>query len=230
MAMRFTSPSLLKKLRQEKNMTQTEMGQRIGVTKAAISAYELGKTIPSETVLAKLAHVFDLSSDELWQRLTAVPLLATMPAPVTALRRGCRAFPLLEASQQALFALSLTPGAVSEVLSSQVEVSNVPLTTDFANSLVVEMPDEAMNPTLRAGSHLLATPVASAEWPYMPSGVYCLVYRTTFIVRRIKDNDLIDKKRLLLYADSTAGGMHPVRSDDLRAIWRVRWVVYAPVS
>lgn len=92
------------------------------------------------------------------------------------------------------------------------------------------MPDEAMSPTLRAGSHLLATPVASVEWPYMPSGVYCLVYRTTFIVRRIKDNDLVEKKRLLLYADSAAGGMHPVRSDDLRAVWRVRWVVYAPVS
>jgi repressor LexA len=228
--MRLASPSLLKTLRQAKRLTQTEMGQRIGVTKAAVSAYELGKTIPSGAVLAGLAHEFAMSSDELWRRLTTTSQSAPAATPEAMVRRGCRTIPLLEASQQPHFALSFTPGTVSQALSSQVEVCNVPLTADFVDALVVEMPDEAMSPTLRAGSYLLATPVASVEWPYIPSGVYCLVYRTTFIVRRIKDNDLVDKKRLLLYADSTAGGTHPVRSDDLRAIWRIRWIVYAPVS
>jgi transcriptional regulator with XRE-family HTH domain len=215
MAMRYVSPTLLKKLRQEKNLTQSQLGQQIGVTKAAVSAYELGKSTPSEAVLSKLAQLFDSSIANLSQ-LLRTPAPPAPPAPVPQ-SGACRAVPLLGAAQQALFGLSFAAGLDQSPLGASMEVPGVPLTPDFANPLVVELPDEAMSPTLRAGTRLLATPVARDEWPYMPSGLYCLVYRSTFIVRRVKD-------------DSSAGGMHPVRAEDLRAVWRVRWVVYAPVN
>ena len=55
----------LKKLRLAKNLTQTELAERVGMTKATISAYENGTRLPSYDVLIKLAHQFKVTTDNL---------------------------------------------------------------------------------------------------------------------------------------------------------------------
>ena len=55
----------LRNLRLEAGMTQAELAQRLDITKAVISYYELHERCPSTEVLIKLASIFHISTDYL---------------------------------------------------------------------------------------------------------------------------------------------------------------------
>ncbi len=55
----------IKELRQSAGMTQQQLAERIWVSKAAISNYELYDRNPSPEILIKLAKVFHVSTDYL---------------------------------------------------------------------------------------------------------------------------------------------------------------------
>lgn len=55
----------LKALRQEAGLTQEQLAERVWVSKAAISNYELYERSPSPEILVKLANVFHVSVDYL---------------------------------------------------------------------------------------------------------------------------------------------------------------------
>lgn len=57
-----------KKVRTERNLTQRQTAEGIGVTEQAYQRYEYGKVIPSATVLISLADFFDVSLDYLCGR------------------------------------------------------------------------------------------------------------------------------------------------------------------
>lgn len=64
----------LKQLRKEKNLTQTELGNKINVTKVSISGYESGNRSPDTDTLQRLADFFEVSTDYLLGR-TDTPAL-----------------------------------------------------------------------------------------------------------------------------------------------------------
>ncbi|MBC9788585.1 helix-turn-helix domain-containing protein [Carnobacterium maltaromaticum] len=55
----------LKQLRTENKMTQTELGEKLNVTKASISGYENGTRNPDQESLVKIAEIFNVSTDYL---------------------------------------------------------------------------------------------------------------------------------------------------------------------
>lgn len=55
----------LRKLRNEKKITQQQLADRLGITKAMISAYENGIRLPSYDILVKIAAIFNVSTDYL---------------------------------------------------------------------------------------------------------------------------------------------------------------------
>ena len=55
----------LKALRIEKNLTQKQIADRIGLAISAVSSYESGTRYPSYDVLVKLARIFHVSTDYL---------------------------------------------------------------------------------------------------------------------------------------------------------------------
>ena len=55
----------LRNLRLAAGMTQAELAQRLNITKAVISYYELHERCPSPEVLIKLASIFHVSTDYL---------------------------------------------------------------------------------------------------------------------------------------------------------------------
>ena len=55
----------LKSLRLEKNLTQKQVADRIGLAISAVSSYESGSRYPSYDVLVKLARMFHVSTDYL---------------------------------------------------------------------------------------------------------------------------------------------------------------------
>lgn len=55
----------LKQLRQASGLTQKQLAERIWVSKAAVSNYELYDRCPTPEILIKLARVFHVSTDYL---------------------------------------------------------------------------------------------------------------------------------------------------------------------
>lgn len=57
--------NFIKELRKEKNMTQKELAEKIGLTDKAISKWERGLSFPDITMLGSLAEVFDVDVSEI---------------------------------------------------------------------------------------------------------------------------------------------------------------------
>ena len=55
----------LKTLRLQHNLTQAQLGQKLGLTKSVVSAYETSLRLPSYDVLIHLAKIFNVSTDYL---------------------------------------------------------------------------------------------------------------------------------------------------------------------
>lgn len=55
----------VKRLRESRDWSQAELARRAGVTKSAISTYELGIRTPSADVVCSLAKAFGVSADYL---------------------------------------------------------------------------------------------------------------------------------------------------------------------
>lgn len=55
----------VKRLRESREWSQAELARRAGVTKSAISTYELGIRTPSADVVCSLAKAFGVSADYL---------------------------------------------------------------------------------------------------------------------------------------------------------------------
>lgn len=55
----------VKKLRHEKDLTQQQLAELLGVAVSAISSYESGNRYPSYEVLISLARIFHVSTDYL---------------------------------------------------------------------------------------------------------------------------------------------------------------------
>lgn len=57
--------STIKRLRREKNITQEQLAEYLGITSRAISQWECDRTAPDISQLPALCHIFDVSSDVL---------------------------------------------------------------------------------------------------------------------------------------------------------------------
>ena len=58
----------LKVLRKRKGVSQQELADLLGVTRAAYSHYETGRRVPDAQSIKKLADYFDVSADEILER------------------------------------------------------------------------------------------------------------------------------------------------------------------
>lgn len=59
---------IIRKLRQEKGITQNELSNYLGLTPKMVSFYELGERFPPYDIINKLADYFDVSTDYLLGR------------------------------------------------------------------------------------------------------------------------------------------------------------------
>ena len=58
-------PQRLEELRREKKLTQEDVGEMLGFVDSTISQYETGKREPDYETLAKIANIFDVTTDYL---------------------------------------------------------------------------------------------------------------------------------------------------------------------
>ena len=58
----------LKALRNERHISQSELGNLLGVTKVSVCGYEKGTRIPSIDVFVKILDIFNVSADYMFGR------------------------------------------------------------------------------------------------------------------------------------------------------------------
>ena len=75
----------VKRLRQNKGITQEQLGEALGMSGQAVSKWENGSALPDITVLPKLVHSF-VKLTSLNQTLNSTTLLQTNPRRILWLR------------------------------------------------------------------------------------------------------------------------------------------------
>lgn len=55
----------IKLLRDQRGMTQTELAERLGITRSSVNAWEMGISVPSTQYIVELARLFKVSTDYL---------------------------------------------------------------------------------------------------------------------------------------------------------------------
>ncbi|MFI3249393.1 MAG: helix-turn-helix transcriptional regulator [Eubacteriales bacterium] len=55
----------IKQLREQSNMTQTQLAKRLSITRSSVNAWEMGISCPSTQYLVELAQLFSVSTDYL---------------------------------------------------------------------------------------------------------------------------------------------------------------------
>lgn len=55
----------IKNLRESAGLTQAQLAHKLGVTRAAVNAWEIGISAPSTALLIELSRLFGVSSDHL---------------------------------------------------------------------------------------------------------------------------------------------------------------------
>lgn len=105
-----------------------------------------------------------------------------------------------------------------------------PLVKNHKNPVVLEISGNSMSPQLAHGAKVLAIPVSENNWEYQSGGVYAVMYRDYFVVKRIRDNELLTRKYLTLHSDNPNGGNVTVPLQDIRGLWKIVAIVEAPVE
>jgi transcriptional regulator with XRE-family HTH domain len=59
---------IIKKLRKERDLTQKDLADKLGITRGAVGLYEQGKRSPDNEMLSMLADFFEVSTDYLLGR------------------------------------------------------------------------------------------------------------------------------------------------------------------
>ena len=62
----------IKELRNEKDLTQEELGRLINVTKVSICCYENGTRVPTLETIVALADIFEVSLDNIQEIANAI--------------------------------------------------------------------------------------------------------------------------------------------------------------
>lgn len=58
----------IRALREQANMTQSELSKKLGITRSSVNAWEMGISVPSTQYLLRLAEIFSVSTDYLLGR------------------------------------------------------------------------------------------------------------------------------------------------------------------
>ena len=55
----------IKFLREQMQLTQTDLSKKLGITRSSVNAWEMGISIPSTQYIVELANIFSVSTDYL---------------------------------------------------------------------------------------------------------------------------------------------------------------------
>ncbi len=188
-----------------------------------------GRAKPSyDTMMSLLACYPQISADYLIRGIMPVLNPADSNARIASADDDTVEVPFVPVRFYASFVESYADG----INTTDIEPFRVrkTITKGHRNSVVIEISGNSMSPQLAHGAKVLAVPVSESDWEYQSGGVFAVMYRDYFVVKRIRDNELITRKYLTLHSDNPNGGNVTVALQDIRGLWKIVTIVEAPVE
>ena len=241
---------MIKELRQQRGLTQSQLGGLLKLPYQSVQKWEKGKNKPTTEQLPQLAHILGVSIEHLISALNTKEVQAqeiteqgmwqftknnstkSHPSPTSNARvlppSQSVELPHVSALGRATFMKQFDPAAASFGLSETTPAPN-PTGEDLSGQLSIEITnDDSMAPNYHPGTKVRVKHVDRSEWPYLLNGVYAVAFANQFVVRRIHENDL-EKGHLTLHADNKAvAGPITIPVEQIHHIFRVLRIFDAP--
>ncbi|WP_460936243.1 LexA family transcriptional regulator [Spirosoma humi] len=188
-----------------------------------------GRAKPSyDTIMSLLACYPQISADYLIRGITPILNAPQANARIMPSDDDTIEVPFVPVKFYASFVETFSDGiSTNDIESFRVRK---PIMKGHKNGVVLEISGSSMSPQLTHGAKVLAIPVSENNWEYQSGGVYAVMYRDYFVVKRIRDNELLTRKYLTLHSDNPNGGNVTVPLQDIRALWKIVAIVEAPVE
>jgi transcriptional regulator with XRE-family HTH domain len=188
-----------------------------------------GRAKPSyDTIMSLLACYPQISADYLIRGIMPVLNPPENNAALVTPSDNTVEIPFVPVRFYASFVESYADGSNSAETETFLVRSSV--TKGHKRAVVIEISGNSMSPQLAHGAKVLAVPVSESDWEYQSGGVYAVMYRDYFVVKRIRDNELLTRKYLTLHSDNPNGGNVTVPLQDIRGLWKIVTIVEAPVE
>ena len=189
-----------------------------------------GRAKPSyDTIMSLLACYPQISADYLIRGI--MPVLKSPEANARLMNADDETIevPFVPVKFYASFVESYADGTSTPADTESFRVRRT-VTKGHKQAVVLEISGNSMSPQLAHGAKVLAVPVSENNWEYQSGGVYAVMYRDYFVVKRIRDNELLTRKYLMLHSDNPNGGNVTVPLQDIRGLWKIVSIVEAPVE
>jgi len=212
--------SRIKELRKQAKISQQELADIIGVSRAAISLFEIGTSKPSSETLAKLADALQVDMGYLLGRNQVLVAKASKHVIAASSNTLSVQLPFFSISERSL--LLESNGKVAEhintlLLSTGVEENAI----DYTSAIVLEVGEDNMEPLLHTGDKVIAWPIPESKWGQVYNQVCVVAFDETVTIKAVRENELLTRDILTLHAQNAVAGFLPVQRQQIKAIWRV---------
>ncbi|MCC3159478.1 LexA family transcriptional regulator [Hymenobacter sp. 15J16-1T3B] len=239
----------LTQLRLETGWSQRKISEKLKeaglkVSAASLSAYEADDSIQiKRPVLRKLAELYGTTVEFIETGRHPAPAMKALPedhpyGPLMSDKSNARFVALFD-KKEMVYYRRLEVGAragFSESFMSDYNYNELPLfpvirmVGDPDEGLVVDIDGDSMEPQLRSGMKVLVEELPNVDaWKDARPGVYIVIFKHHFVIKRIKHNTLRSTGKVLLESDNPEGGVEEVIIDDIHGMWRVIRGVDVPI-
>lgn len=218
----------IKEYRQLAGMNQAQLAEKVGITRAGISAIEKGKSGAKATTLAMIAQALGVKTEDLLSNdssltkasnkshnnnVQAVGFLADMVAvdlPFVSFR-----------ARASFIELGMGVQHPDNFETLRLYVNSEEDAARYTGALVFEVEGDSMEPLLRTGEKVIAWQVPEGKWEQVYNQVCVVAYDDTVTIKAVRENELFTRNLLTLYAQNPAAGFLPVQRQQIQSVWRV---------
>jgi len=220
---------IFKTLRKKTGLTQAQFGKKIGVSGAAVSEYENGKSRPDTDRLPQIAKALGITVDALLAGKspgsTETETGFFADGNIASVRPNIAEFyvrvPFMSARAQAGIPLMTYDNFTLNWIEETYPVF-LPIIAISERHLIIEIAGDSMEPEIKGGALVLAEAVQKNDIKYESGGVYAVLYASNrFVVKRIKTNSLNTNGTLRLWSDNDKYGHIDVHGEDILYMWKV---------
>lgn len=243
-----TQATRLLDLRRNAGLSQRDVAALIkkgglSLTDARISAYEKDDTIRIKMpILRRLADIYKTTPEYIETGKQPVSM-SVAPAehplgPLMSDKSNAR-FAAHFDKKEMVYYRRLETGAratFAESFMNDFDYKDLPLFPvirmigDPDEGLVVDIDGDSMEPQLRSGMKVLVEELPNVDyWREARPGVYVIIFKHHFVIKRIKHNTLRATGKVLLESDNPEGGVEEIILDDIHGMWRVIRGVDVPI-
>ncbi len=218
----------LKNIIEALNLTTYQIAKVLDENSSKFYNIMNGKTKPSYDTIFKLIEKYpEINPDYIFKGIEPILILAKKEGALID-DLAYEEVPYLPIKFQASFVENFGISLKTEdlgkysVLKSSLKNKKQPV--------VIEIQGNSMSPQLQNGNRVLANFIPEPDWNYISGGVYAVIYRDFFVVKRIKDNELLLKNTLTLYSDNIKSGNITVPKNEIKGIWKITNIIEASVE